>query len=75
MFDAQGNVLDHLTKDDGEGVITAEISIDRESKPSMEIPDDYWIHNMPKAFISEWKKLNKFGEEYYKNITRKQLFE
>ncbi len=73
IVDAQGNVLAHLTKDDGEDIITAEISIGGKCSPSEDIPDDYWIHDMPKAFLSEWEKLNKFGIAYYKNTTRKMI--
>ena len=65
IVDCNGDVLGNLSHVDGEGVITAEISLNSTCKPSMEIPNGYWIPDMPKAFLSEWEKLNEFGDKYY----------
>ena len=66
IVDGSGKVLASLSREDGEGVITAEINLDKVYEPSMKISDEYWIHNMPKAFLAEWNKLNIYGKDYYK---------
>ena len=67
IVDGEGNILANLSLEDGEAVIIAEIDIGQSSAPSMQIPESYWIPEMPKAFLSEWEKQNKFGKEYYNN--------
>ena len=67
IIDGEGKVLANLSREDGEAVIVAEIEIDQPSIPSMQVPDSFWIPSMPKAFISEWDRLNEFGKEYYNN--------
>ena len=70
IVDAQGHVLSHMTREDGEGIIYADITIKLECKPSMTMPDSYWIPNMPDVFLEEWEKLNKFGAQYYEAYMR-----
>ena len=73
IVDSTGNVIENLTREDGEGIITADINLDVVHDPSTQISDEYWIPKMPKAFIAEWDRLNTFGKEYYQKSTRKFL--
>jgi len=66
IVDRDGSILQRLSRDSGDGVIVAEIDIQKQATPSAEIPEQYWIPDMPKAFLAEWEKQNKFGAEYYK---------
>ena len=72
IVDGYGRVLAHLAREEGESVIVAEINLGHRVVPSMDISDEYWIHDMPKAFISEWEKLNPFGQTYYQDYIRKR---
>ncbi len=73
IINGEGQVLASMNNDDREGVILAEIDIETLCKPSMQIPESFWIPKMPKAFISEWDKLNKHGQDYYRKYTYKYL--
>ena len=73
IVDSNGAILAKLKHEDGEGIIVAGIEVSEQINPSMAMPDEYWIPNMPKEFLIEWDKLNKFGKEYYKNNTVKKL--
>lgn len=65
ILNGNGDILARLSKEDGEGVITAELDLNQQHTASMVLKDDYWIPEMPAAFIQQWNKLNKFGREYY----------
>ncbi len=73
IVDRDGKVLANMSREDGEAVIVADIKIDEHATPSMEIPKQYWIPEMPKAFLSEWDRLNTFGSAYYQNLHTKNL--
>ena len=65
IVNGSGEILASLNKEEGFGVITANIDLSKQSKPSMSLSDDYWIPEMPDEFIQQWDKLNKFGRDYY----------
>ena len=72
IVDGNGQMLAHLPREKGEGVIVADIDANFREEPSLDISDEYWIHNMPKAFLSEWEKLNTFGKKYYQDYAVKK---
>jgi len=65
IVNGNGEVLARLSREDGEGVITAELDLNQQHTSTMMLKSDYWIPEMPAEFIHEWNKLNKFGREYY----------
>ncbi len=66
IVDSDGQVLERLSYEEGDGVVVAEINLGKQPYPSLKIPEGYWIPDMPKAFLSEWGKQNQFGSKYYK---------
>ena len=65
IVDSKGEIIKKLSREEGEAVIVAEITVDQTVESSMEIQEEYWIPKMPKAFLAEWEKLNTFGKKYY----------
>jgi len=74
IVDAKGSVLRRRSLSEGAGIVTATIDINKIQKPSMSIPDRFW---MPKEMPIEWKEswLRWFdaGEDYYKTVTSHYL--
>ena len=65
IVDHEGEILSRLSYEDGEGVIVSNVETQKNKKPSSSIPNAYWIPDMPKEFLLEWERLNKFGKKYY----------
>jgi predicted amidohydrolase len=74
IVDAQGNVLARRAGADGAGVVTAEISLPKQSLPSEPIPDTFWIpEEMPKPWKESWKRWFDTGSHYYQTVTKPYL--
>ncbi len=71
---ADGKVLEKLSHNRGEGVVTAEIEIQRKPVPTEPIPDRFWI---PKEMPDEWNdaftRWFERGADYYELVTRPYL--
>jgi hypothetical protein len=71
IVDAEGTVLARLAREDGIGVITAEIEIGRRP-PSESCPPGYWLGIRPWSLLLLWhisfRILNLHGKLYYKTM-------
>jgi hypothetical protein len=69
IVDSDGNILQCMTYADGEGVITADITLGINPTKLEAIPDSFWIPDLPDTSLRLWDELNRFGESYYRNTT------
>jgi len=70
ITDSAGNQLARLGLEDGPGVITADISVSADPKPTEAIPDRFWIpEEMPRAWKDAWDRWFPRGEDYYRTVT------
>ncbi len=69
IVDADGTVLAKLGPEDGEGVVTAEIELGRK-KPSLKIPDGFWIPRIHPFVRFVWFYQNLHGKCYYAIVRR-----
>ena len=70
IVEGNGNILARMKREDGEGYIMADIDINKKWNPSEEIPDRFWIPDMPTELNQAWKMLNTHGESYYRDTTK-----
>lgn len=73
IVDGSGKILARLSREDGEGVILANIDFTKKWKPSESIPDRFWIPDMPQELKQAWNIFNKHGEKYYLETTKPYL--
>ena len=70
IVDAQGRVLASRSKDQGEGVVMAEIQISEKAVPSEIIPETFWIpKEMPEDWKESWERWFHRGADYYELVT------
>jgi N-carbamoylputrescine amidase len=65
IVDATGKVLARLSREDGEGIATAEIEPGR-TTPAEDPPDGFWIPKLPWLISMVWVYQNLHGRWYYK---------
>ena len=65
IIDGHGNVLARLAYEDGEGVISADITPGRVQGDLAPIPQSYWTVELPATTLQAWDRLNSLGREYY----------
>lgn len=70
IVDADGNIMARLGAEDAEGIITAEIEIERK-RPSLEIPDRFWIPDLHWFLRLIWTYQNIHGRAYYRRARRR----
>ncbi len=70
ITDGHGKVLAHMTYDDGEGVITADIVPGQVAGVRSPIPGSFWTGELPSTAIKAWEYLNPFGQQYYATTFR-----
>lgn len=70
IVDGSGKILAHLSREEGEGVIMAEIDLTQKWTPSESIPDGFWIPKLPPQLLQTWQFQNKLGEDYYRTVTK-----
>jgi len=73
IVDGSGKILARLRREDGEGVIMADIDFTKKWHPSESIPNRFWIPDLPQELILSWEFLNKHGETYYRTKTKPYL--
>jgi predicted amidohydrolase len=68
IVDGAGRILARMSREDGEGIIAAEISFGpvREAEP---IPDRYWIADFSEQTYRQWESDLKTGNAYYVSTT------
>lgn len=69
ITDGSGNILECMTHEDGEGIITADIEMGKVQGEQEEIPDSFWIPQLPEISLRLWEEQNSFGREYYQSTT------
>ena len=71
IVDAHGKVLARRSKDQGEGIVIAEVQISDTSVPSENISEDFWIpKEMPEDWKDSWDRWLEKGEDYYQLVTK-----
>jgi N-carbamoylputrescine amidase len=72
IVDGKGNILARLAHEDGDGVITASITPGRVTA-SEQIPNRFWIPDLPWMFRFVWMYQNFHGRRYYQRINLRGL--
>ena len=70
IVDARGEILARLSREEGEGIIIADIDLTQKAAPSERLLDRFWIPDMPPQLLSTWQFMNKHGEGYYQKETK-----
>jgi len=73
IVDASGQILARLGRGDGDGVITASITPGSVA-PSEELPDRFWLPDLPGAIRLSWSLQNAHGKRYYRRANARGLF-
>jgi hypothetical protein len=59
-------VLAELTRDDGPGIVTADVEPGRVA-PSGEVDDRFWVHPLdPFSEYAGWRFQNRLGKRWYR---------
>jgi len=78
IVDGTGRVLARMSREEGDGVITADITFGSIADEPEPIPDRYWIAEFPEAVYSQWQNSLKTGHQHYLSTTLpyvKELFD
>jgi len=70
IIDASGVILTRMTREDGEGVASAEITLGRKA-PSMGLTTSFWTPRLPILFRLVWTYQNVHGVRYYPRMKRR----
>jgi predicted amidohydrolase len=73
ITDGYGKVLAHMTYEDGEGVIIADITRGQVAGDLTPIPDSFWTRELPSGAIKAWEYLNPLCRQYYAATVRPML--
>jgi hypothetical protein len=65
IVNGRGEILARMSQEDGEGVITADIALGEMPEERVDIPDRFWIPEMPAEEIRHWEAQLKSGHEFY----------
>lgn len=65
ITDGYGNVLARLAYEDGDGVVTADITPGRIDNELAPIPEGFWTTELPSNTLQAWDYLNSLGHDYY----------
>jgi predicted amidohydrolase len=69
IVDGKGRILARMSREEGEGVITADISFGSIADEPEPIPDRYWIAEFPETTYGRWEDALKAGHQYYLSTT------
>lgn len=69
IVDRSGVIVARMKREEGEGVITAEITLGRVS-PSLQYATSFWISRLPVLFRLVWFYQNLYGKWYYARSRR-----
>lgn len=69
ITDPDGHVLAERTRDEGPGVVTAEITPGR-TRPAEPLPRRYWLHRRGPMPTTAWHYQRLHGRRFYDNHTR-----
>jgi predicted amidohydrolase len=65
IVDGHGNMLARLAYEDGEGVVSADITPGRVKGDPAPIPQDFWTVELPAGTLQAWEHFNRLGRDYY----------
>jgi predicted amidohydrolase len=68
IVDGRGTVLARRAREEGEGVIVAEITPGPVEGDRDPIPDTFWIPQLWEPLLRAWEKENALGQYYYQNL-------
>jgi predicted amidohydrolase len=69
IVDGKGIIRARMSREDGEGVISADVSFGPIQGEPEAIPDRYWIADFSEQMYHQWEKDLKTGHEYYLSTT------
>jgi predicted amidohydrolase len=69
IVNGRGEILARMSREDGEGVITAGVAVGELPGKRIPIPDRFWIPEMPAEEIHQWEAQLKSGHEFYLSNT------
>ena len=70
IVDADGSVLARRDATQGAGIVVAEIELPLQARPTMEIPEAFWMpEQMPEAWKAAWQRWLDSGAYYYGAVT------
>jgi predicted amidohydrolase len=71
IVDADGKVLARRAKEEGAGVVVAEITLPSVQLPREPVPERFWIPvEMPQPWHESWQRWFTKGSHYYKAVTQ-----
>jgi predicted amidohydrolase len=73
IVDGKGGILARMSREEGEGIITADISFGPVADEPEAIPDRFWIAEFPEGTYRRWESDLKTGHEYYLSTTLPQV--
>jgi predicted amidohydrolase len=73
ITDGDGRVLARMTYEDGEGVITADITPGKVTGARAPIPENFWTGELPLMAAKAFEHLNPIGRQYYATTVRPLL--
>ena len=68
IVDGHGTLLARRTREEGEGVIIAEITPGPVEGYCEPIPDRFWIPDLWESLLRAWEKENELGQNYYQKL-------
>jgi predicted amidohydrolase len=69
IVNGRGETLARMSREDGEGVITADITLGEVPGERVTIPDRFWIPEMPEGEVRAWQAQLKSGHDFYVSNT------
>ena len=73
IVDGHGKVLARLAYEDGEGVVSADITPGRVEGDLAPIPQGFWTVELPATTLQAWDHFNRLGRDYYATKVRPLL--
>jgi predicted amidohydrolase len=71
VIGSDGTVMARRSFAQGEGIVYADIPIKpQNSHVERRYPDEYWIEQLPEAYLDAWDILNPLAKSYYETTTR-----
>lgn len=69
IVDGHGRILARMSRDEGEGVITADVTLGPVADEPEAVPDSFWIADFPEAVYRQWESDLQTGHQYYLSNT------
>jgi predicted amidohydrolase len=69
IVNGEGETLARMRREQGAGVITADIVFGEAAGERQPLPERFWIPEMPEQEIRDWKEQLRSGHEYYLSHT------